>query len=80
MQIKDFYDKAPPEVVFASDEYVQAVMAEPVIDYWLDILCMGDTEEQQQFFLEGRREVKVYGERIRNAFQNLMERNREDHR
>ena len=77
--IKDHYRHAPPEIVFASEEYRTAVMAEPVIDYWLDILCLGEETEQQQFFKENRKEVTAYGERIGKAVQSLMERDRADH-
>lgn len=77
--IKDHYRHAPPEEVFASEEYRTAVMTEPVIGYWLDILCLGEETEQQQFFIENRKEVEAYAERIRKAVQCLMERDRADH-
>ena len=57
---------ATPEVVFLSKEYALAVMAEPMVSYWLDILCLGEEEEKQELFINGRKEVDCIVERIDN--------------
>ncbi len=61
------------KVVF-SDEYAQMLHAEPVINYWLDILCIGSVEEKQELFLEGRKEVAKIAETVRCSSGQLMER------
>lgn len=55
-----------PEVVFMSKEYALAVMAEPMVSYWLDILCLGDESEKEDLFINGRKEVDRIVERIDN--------------
>lgn len=50
--------------------------AEPIMNYWLDILCMGSTEDKQELFIKGRKEVEEVAERVRIRRQHIMERNR----
>lgn len=78
-RIKTYYQNAPPETVFASPEYAEAVHAEPIIEYWLDILCLGTEEEQQQFFLENRKGVNAYGERITSCLARIVAEDRQHH-
>lgn len=65
----------PADMIF-SDDYASMLHAEPVINYWLDILCMGSMEEKQEFFIKDRKEVEKVAERIRTAGAGIMERNR----
>ena len=50
--------------------------AEPIMNYWLDILCMGNTEDKQELFMKGRKEVEEVAERVRIRRERIMERNR----
>lgn len=52
------------------------LQAEPIMTYWLDILCMGSTEDKQELFMKGRKEVEEVAERVRIGRERIMERNR----
>ena len=65
----------PPDVIFC-EEYAQMLHAEPLVNYWLDILCMGRLEEKQELFINSRREVDKIAERVRTAGERIMVRNR----
>lgn len=65
----------PLEIIF-SEDYATLLHAEPVMEYWLDILCFGSIEEKQELFLKGRKEVEEVAERVRTSRKHLMERNR----
>ena len=51
VQIEDsgqvLYGK-PPDVIF-SEDYAMMLHAEPIINYWLDILCMGSEQEKKNY-------------------------------
>lgn len=64
-----------PDMIF-SDAYVELLHAEPIISYWLDILCMGTEEEKQKLFMENRKEVDKIAERIRTGKTNILGRYR----
>ncbi len=74
-QIGIFLKDQSPEMVF-SEDYATLLHAEPVMGYWLDILCFGSIEEKQELFLKGRKEVEEVAERVRTSGKHLMERNR----
>ena len=74
-QIGIFLKDQSPEMVF-SEDYATLLHAEPVMEYWLDILCFGSIEEKQELFLKGRKEVEEVAERVRTSGKHLMERNR----
>ena len=59
-----FLRKKPPDVVF-SDDYAQMLHAAPLMNHWLDILCMGETAEKQELFIKSRKEVEKLAERVR---------------
>ena len=40
-----------PDVMF-SDDYAMMLHAEPIINFWLDILCMGSEQEQKELFIQ----------------------------
>lgn len=71
-----FLNGKPPDIIF-SEDYAQMLHAEPVLNYWLDILCMGSTEEKQELFIKGRKEVEEIAAGIRAGRERIMERNRE---
>ena len=64
-----------PDIIFC-DEYAHMLHAEPLVNHWLDILCMGDVEEKQELFLKGRKEVDNIAERVRTAGERIMAGNR----
>ena len=70
-----FLTGKPPDLIF-SEEYAQMLHAEPLINYWLDILCMGETAEKQEVFIKDRREVEHFAEKVRAAGERIVERNR----
>lgn len=74
-QIGIFLKDQSPEMVF-SEDYATLLHAEPVMEYWLDILCFRSIEEKQELFLKGRKEVEEVAERVRTSGKHLMERNR----
>jgi hypothetical protein len=74
-QVGIFLKDQPPEMVF-SEDYATLLHAEPVMEYWLDILCFGSIEEKQELFLKGRKEVEEVAERVQTSRKHLMERNR----
>ena len=74
-EVSIFLIGKPPDVIFC-EEYAQMLHSEPLVNYWLDILCMGNVEEKQELFIKGRREVDKIAERVRTAGERIMARNR----
>ena len=74
-QTSIFLNGKPPDIIF-SEDYAQMLHAEPIMNYWLDILCMGSTEDKQELFMKGRKEVEEVAERVRIGRERIMERNR----
>ena len=74
-EVSIFLIGKPPDTIF-SEEYAQMLHAEPLVNHWLDILCMGDVEEKQELFLKGRKEVDKIAERVRTAGERIMAGNR----
>jgi hypothetical protein len=65
----------PPDMIF-SDKYAEMLNVEPVLNYWLDILCMGTMDEKQELFLNGRKEVAEIAAGVRAGRARIMEQNR----
>ncbi len=65
----------PPDIIF-SEDYAQMLHAEPVINYWLDILCMGETADKQELFIRNRKEVEKLVQRVRSSGKRIMGENR----
>ena len=74
-QMGIFFNGKPPDIIF-SEDYARMLHAEPIMNYWLDILCMGNTEDKQELFMKGRKEVEEVAERVRIGRERIMERNR----
>ena len=74
-QTSIFLNGKPPDIIF-SEDYAQMLHAEPIMNYWLDILCMGSTEDKQELFMKGRKEVEKVAEKVRIGRERIMERNR----
>lgn len=77
-RIKDSFWNATPDEVFSSQEFETAVKAEPLISYWLDILCLGTDDERIELFTKGRREVDRYVEGVAGAVERRLGRSRSD--
>lgn len=61
-QMGIFLNGKPPDIIF-SEDYARMLHAEPIMNYWLDILCMGSTEDKQELFMKaGRRWKKLQRE------------------
>ena len=79
IQIEDsgqvLYGK-PPDVIF-SEDYAMMLHAEPIINYWLDILCMGSEQEKKELFMQGRKEVEQVVGNVRKWSRCIMGRCRE---
>ena len=65
----------PPDIIF-SEDYAQMLHAEPVINYWMDILCMGETADKQELFIRNRKEVEKLVQRVRSSGKRIMGENR----
>ena len=76
--IKAHYKRAPPDEVLASDDYAEVLRADSLVGYWLDVLCMGTEEEQQELFLKTRRRVMELEETISDTADRILGRNRKD--
>ena len=70
-KIENFLRDKPSDIVF-SDDYAQILHAEPIMNYWLDILCMGETAEKQELFIKNRREVEKLVQRVRSSGKRIM--------
>ena len=62
----------PPDIIF-SEDYAQMLHAEPLINYWLDILCMRDVSERQELFLEDRKKVEEIAGKVCTGRKRIME-------
>ena len=74
-QVSVFLSDKSSDMIF-SEEYAQLLHAEPVIQYWLDILCTDSLMEKQELFMKGRKEVENVAERVRAGSKYILERNR----
>ncbi len=69
--VNDFIIGKPPDIIF-SEDYAQMLHAVPIINYWLDILCMGETAEKQELFIKDRKEVEKLVQRVRSSGKRIM--------
>lgn len=74
-QTSSFLEGRPWDSIF-SEDYAKLLYIEPVINYWLDILCLGSIEEKQELFIKGRREVEEVAGKVRTSRKRIVERNR----
>ncbi len=77
-RIKESFCSATEDEVFSSPELETAVKAEPVVNYWLDVICLGTEEEKIELFTKGRGEVKRGVERIAGAVERRLGKGRAD--
>ena len=67
-------DKAQNQIFI--DDYTAMLNAEPIMEYWLDILCMGTEEDKQKLFLIGREGVNRLAETVGKSYRRIVEGNR----
>ena len=70
--VNHFLIEKPPDIIF-SEDYAQILHAEPLINYWLDILCMGDVSERQELFLKDRKKVEEIAGTVCAGRKRIME-------
>lgn len=73
-KISKHFHGSTPEEVFSSLEYEEAMMIEPKIQYWLDILCMGLEQDRIDLFMEQRKEVERSVSSITGAVRSVLEK------
>ncbi|MCM1423710.1 MAG: CHC2 zinc finger domain-containing protein [bacterium] len=71
-KVNTFLIGKPPDIIFSGD-YAQMLHAEPVINYWLDILCIGDVSEKRELFLKDRKKVKEIAGQVCTVGKQIME-------
>ena len=69
--VNHFFIGKPPEIIF-SEDYAQMIHAKPIINYWLDILCMGDVSERQELFLMDRKKVEEIAGKVCTGRKRIM--------
>lgn len=69
--VSHFLIGKPPGIIF-SEDYAQMIHAEPLINYWLDILCMGDVSERQELFLNDRKKVEEIAGKVCTGRKRIM--------
>ncbi len=76
--IKDSFGNATPEEVFGSEDFAEAVHMEPLVGYWLDLLCLGTEKERFELFTQARKEVDRHVRRIEEIVSRRVETGRRD--
>ena len=69
--VNHFLIEKPPDIIF-SEDYAQILHAEPLINYWLDILCMGEVSERQEMFLKDRKKVEEIAGKVCAGRKRIM--------
>lgn len=70
--IKQHLRQKSVDEVMNSDAVASLFHAEVLLEYWLDILCMGTIEEKQEFFKKGRKEVDSIVNQIKRSGAELL--------
>ena len=69
--VNHFLVGKPPDIIF-SEDYAQMLHAEPVINYWLNILCVGEVSERRDFFLKDRKKVEEIAGKVCTGRKRIM--------
>ena len=75
-EAREFILRTGPGTAFISNGFAYMLHKEPVIGYWLDILCMGDDADKRSLFLEEREEVSRIAANIKRAGNEILGRDR----
>ena len=65
-----------PGAMFITNGFAYMLHKEPIIGYWLDILCTGDDADKRELFLEEREEVSRVAANIKRTGYEILGRNR----
>lgn len=76
-EAKEFFLRSNTTMVAISNGFAYMLHQEPKIDYWLDILCTGEFEEQRQLFLIDGKEVRRIAANVKRAGDEILGRNRQ---
>ncbi|MDE7431978.1 MAG: DNA primase [Lachnospiraceae bacterium] len=69
--VNHFLIGKPPDIIF-SEDYAQMLHSEPLINYWLDILCIGAVSERQKLFLKDRKKVEEIAGKVCTGRKRIM--------
>lgn len=75
-EAKDLIFTKEPGTAVISNGFAYMLHQQEKIEYWLDILCMGDESEKRQLFLMDGKEVKRIAANIKRAGDEILGRNR----
>lgn len=67
---------ADPHGVFLSNGFAYLMHVKSIIEYWLDILCLGTEEEQKEFLARDGKEVVRIASNVRRAGDEILGRYR----
>lgn len=71
---REYFIDKNPGAVFISNGFAYLLHKEPIVGYWLDILCMGSEEEKREFFLTDGKEVTRIAANIKRAGEEILGR------
>lgn len=75
-EVKRLVGNIPIDTISDTEDYAYLVNQEPILEYWLDILCMGTMKERHELFMHSRKKVKKLAEETGRCRQRILERNR----
>lgn len=75
-EVKSLVVNIPIDNIFDTEDYAYLMNQEPILEYWLDILCMGSMKDRHELFLHSRKKVERLAEETRRCRQRILERNR----
>ena len=75
-EAKDLIFTKEPGTAVISNGFAYMLHQQEKIEYWLDILCMGDEAEKRQLFLMDGKEVRRIAANIKRAGDEIPGRNR----
>ena len=75
-EAKDLIFTKEPGTAVISNGFAYMLHQQEKIEYWLDILCMGDESEKRQLFLMDGKEVRRIAANIKRAGDEILGRNR----
>lgn len=71
-KMKELACNMTSEELFNSNDYMDAMQEEALVNYWLDILCTGTDEERRELFIGGRKEVEGHVKRMREIRDRVL--------
>lgn len=75
-EAKDLIFTKEPGTAVISNGFAYMLHQQEKIEYWLDILCMGDESKKRQLFLMDGKEVRRIAANIKRAGDAILGRNR----